>query len=466
MEQSVPTTRANESGAPAVVDDPMVAELRRAESLYREMRAQWEEQAAEAAHLRLETAAAHGRAAEAGERLIATERELVRERTEAAAQRQRADQLSSILKELHRSLFSGNIYHYILKACLTLTAAERGMYLTVRGADGRVRVRSAVDVDGYPEEQPSEFIEALCRWVRERRESLVWNANDPPPFIPRPTRPAEQFRNCIVAPVVLMKNFDGIIIAADRLHGEFSQKDIEALLSVGDQATVAVENIRLQRELQHAYLATVSMLADAVEAKDPYTHGHCEMVSRYARLLADELGLSEFERAVVCYAALLHDVGKIGVSDGVLNKPGPLLPEERELVRSHVRVGHDLLRTIPALESVADAVLHHHEWWDGTGYPDGLRGESIPMPARIVAVVDAFGAMVTRRSYKEAYSEEHARDELRRAAGTQFDPHVVEAFVKILDTPEALDRDPDFDAECGVLPGFAHPRNLVRGVTS
>jgi putative nucleotidyltransferase with HDIG domain len=294
----------------------------------------------------------------------------------------------------------------------------------------------------------------------------VWNANDPPPFIPRPTRPAEQFRNCIVAPVVLMKNFDGIIIAADRLHGEFSQKDIEALLSVGDQATVAVENIRLQRELQHAYLATVSMLADAVEAKDPYTHGHCEMVSRYARLLADELGLSEFERAVVCYAALLHDVGKIGVSDGVLNKPGPLLPEERELVRSHVRVGHDLLRTIPALESVADAVLHHHEWWDGSGYPDGLRGESIPMPARIVAVVDAFGAMVTRRSYKEAYSEEHARDELRRAAGTQFDPHVVEAFVKILDTPEALDRDPDFDAECGVLPGFAHPRNLVRGVTS
>ena len=148
-------------------------------------------------------------------------------------------------------------------------------------------------------------------------------------------------------------------------------------------------------------------------------------------------------------------MGKIGVSDGVLHKPGPLLPEEVELVRSHVRVGYDLLRKVPALADVAAVVLHHHEWYDGSGYPDGLQGEDIPIAARIVAAVDAYCAMITRRSYKEAYTDEHARAELSRYAGKQFDPTVVDAFLKVLDLPEAQDQDDDFDAECGVLPGFA-----------
>jgi HD-GYP domain-containing protein (c-di-GMP phosphodiesterase class II) len=191
-----------------------------------------------------------------------------------------------------------------------------------------------------------------------------------------------------------------------------------------------------------------------VEAKDPYTHGHCEMASRYARLVGERLGLPAYEQAVVCYSALLHDVGKIAVSDGVLNKPGPLLPEERELMRAHVRVGHDLLLAVPALGPVADIVLHHHEWYDGRGYPDGLRGEQIPMAARIVAAVDAYCAMVTRRSYKEAYTDAHARAELIQGAGTQFDPRVVEALLAVLDDPRGTDGDDDYDAECGLLPEF------------
>jgi HD-GYP domain-containing protein (c-di-GMP phosphodiesterase class II) len=170
--------------------------------------------------------------------------------------------------------------------------------------------------------------------------------------------------------------------------------------------------------------------------------------------------LPDFEQSVVCYAALLHDVGKIGISDGVLNKPGPLLPEERELMRAHVRIGHDLLRSVPGMEQVADVILHHHEWYDGSGYPDGMRGEDIPVGSRVVAVVDAYSAMVTRRSYKEAYTEEHARNELRRFAGTQFDPAVVDAFLRVLDLPEAQDHDDDDAAECGVLPAMSHVRRL------
>jgi HD-GYP domain-containing protein (c-di-GMP phosphodiesterase class II) len=191
-----------------------------------------------------------------------------------------------------------------------------------------------------------------------------------------------------------------------------------------------------------------------VEAKDPYTHGHCEMASRYARLVGERMGLPAYDQAVVCYSALLHDVGKIGVSDGVLHKPGPLLPEERDLMRAHVRVGHDLLSTVPALGPVAQVVLHHHEWYDGGGYPDGLAGEEIPLPARIVAAVDAYCAMITRRSYKEAYTEDHARQELMLGAGTQFDPAVVEALLAVLDDPAGQDADDDYDAECGLLPDF------------
>jgi HD-GYP domain-containing protein (c-di-GMP phosphodiesterase class II) len=195
------------------------------------------------------------------------------------------------------------------------------------------------------------------------------------------------------------------------------------------------------------------VLADAVQAKDPYTHGHCELVSRLARLTAAELALPDGERDVVCFAALLHDVGKIGVSDGVLNKPGPLLPEERDLVRTHVRIGHDLLARVPSLTPVANVVLHHHEWYDGHGYPDGLSGEQIPFASRIVAVADAYCAMITRRSYSDALPEKAAIDELRRCAGSQFDPQVVDAFARIVTSSHAAD-DGEGISQCGLLPGL------------
>jgi HD-GYP domain-containing protein (c-di-GMP phosphodiesterase class II) len=119
---------------------------------------------------------------------------------------------------------------------------------------------------------------------------------------------------------------------------------------------------------------------------------------------------------------------------------------------------------VRALDEVADVVLHHHEWWNGTGYPDGLAGEEIPLASRIICVVDAYCAMITRRSYKEAYSDERARSELTRYAGTQFDPEVVQAFLDILDTPAAQDQDDDEDAECGLLPAFAHLYEIQRAV--
>ncbi|HEX2078694.1 MAG TPA: HD domain-containing phosphohydrolase [Longimicrobium sp.] len=416
-------------GAGGVGEDAVLRQMELAEGAYRAARDAWRAREAELFD------------------------ELNRQRLQAERQRKRAECLDRALREIHGALFAGDVYHLILQACLTITEATRGVYVTARRPGERLRVRAAVGVEGAAGADPSPFLAAICRHVLDGGDIMVCNGAETNPQLPAPG-PDERFRSFMAAPVVLMADLDGVIVAADRAQGEFDRHDAESLLSVGDQAAVAVRNRRLERELQRAYLATVSMLADAVEAKDPYTHGHCEMASRYARLVSERLGLPPYEQAVVCYSALLHDVGKIGVSDGVLNKPGPLLPEERELMRAHVRVGHDLLLAVPALGPVADVVLHHHEWYDGRGYPDGLRGEQIPMASRIVAAVDAYCAMVTRRSYKEAYTEAHARDELLQGAGTQFDPVVVEALLAVLDDPRGADPDDDFDAECGLLPDF------------
>ncbi|HEU0012795.1 MAG TPA: HD domain-containing phosphohydrolase [Longimicrobium sp.] len=381
------------------------------------------------------------------------EAELERERRAAAEAREAAEAQWRTVREIHRSLFGGDVHRLVLQASLAISGGTRGMYLA-EGRSGRPRVRAAIGFDAPRGAEPSPFIAALAARVLAENDSVVCNDLGDIDALPRPDERVDRFRNLVAAPVVLASTPGGVVVVADKESGDFVESDVESLLSVGDQAGVALRNADLKRELQSAYVSTITMLADAVEAKDPYTHGHCEMASRYARLVAERLELADYDSALVCYAALLHDVGKIGVSDGVLHKPGPLLPEEMELMRAHVRVGHDLLCTIPALRAVADVVLHHHEWYDGAGYPDGLRGEQIPMPARIVAAVDAYCAMVTRRSYKEAYTREHARAELLRCAGTQFDPDVVQALLAVLDDPESLDRDDDDWAECGMPPDF------------
>jgi HD-GYP domain-containing protein (c-di-GMP phosphodiesterase class II) len=455
------------------VNDAVLALLAQTEAKYRTVREEWEQQSVEAKadHERQSSELHHAKQAlasaqasvqqlaarlEESQRTIETERqELARQRRQTVRQQERANALAALLHDLHRSLYSGDLYSMILRTCLTLTGGTRGLYVTTRGVERTMRVRAAVGIEGYPQAAPSPYIKALCAKAVNDNRTYVCNEGDDTGDLVAPSNPAEQFRNCLVASVVLLKNFDGFLIVADRAQGEFDDDDLQTLLSVGDEAGVAVQNLQLQRELQNAYLSTVSVLADAVEAKDAYTQGHCELVSRYARLTAERLELPVYNRSIVCYAALLHDVGKIGVSDGVLNKPGTLTPEELELVRSHVRVGHGLLSHVTALDEVANVVLHHHEWWNGAGYPDGLVGENIPLASRIIGVVDAYCAMTTRRPYKEAWSDERAREELQRNAGTQFDPQVVEAFLHILDLPEATDQDDDMEAECGLLPAFA-----------
>lgn len=229
------------------------------------------------------------------------------------------------------------------------------------------------------------------------------------------------------------------------------EQGVRSLFLVGNEADVAGGDTD-HHYAQDTCVATISRLMDAVNAKDAYTQGHCERVSRYALRAAQALGLSSDETRIACYAALLHDVGKIGLSDRVLNKPGPLTEEERALVQTHTQIGYELLMALPTLREIAPAVLHHHEWYDGHGYPMGLSGEDIPIASRIVSAIDAYCAMIDERSYKQAFSPVYAREELLRCAGTQFDPRVVAAVLVAIDAVDGVANSRGIAASCAYLP--------------
>ncbi|MEW1636159.1 HD-GYP domain-containing protein [Streptomyces sp. NPDC093801] len=184
-----------------------------------------------------------------------------------------------------------------------------------------------------------------------------------------------------------------------------------------------------QYQREHtAHQATVRALVQAVDIKDRYTRGHSERVGQASAMIARELGMADDVREVVRIAGILHDVGKLGVPTRLLRKDGPLTPEERRVIELHPEYGHEMVRGIGFLGEARSAILHHHERIDGSGYPYGLRGEQIPVPARVVAVADSFDAMTSTRSYSRARPVETALAELERCAGSQFDPVMVRAL--------------------------------------
>lgn len=187
---------------------------------------------------------------------------------------------------------------------------------------------------------------------------------------------------------------------------------------------------RALADIEAAYLQTIRTLAYMVEAKDATTGQHLERCRVYGTALLEAMGIAgDYPDAP--YGFLLHDAGKIGVPEAILNKPGPLTATEWRIMRQHPVIGHQLIDGIPFLQNAAEIVRSHHEAFDGSGYPDGLRGDQIPAPARVFSVVDSFDAMTTDRPYRAAHSIDHAVEELHKMAGSQFDPDAVAAFVPL-----------------------------------
>ena len=379
------------------------------------------------------------------------------EQTSLRQTEERAQMVRLIMaaREIHRALYTGDIYRLILETALAVTSAARGCVL--RNIDGQVEVAAALDVEPAVGQPPSPFMWAIAERVRTRGTPMRWSEREAAFDVGDVRR--DMFTSGLATPVILHGRVHGVILVMDTSRSAFDATDEDNLLVLGGEAAVAILNARLRDTIHDAFVTTLALLADLVEAKDPYTHGHCERVSRYARATARRLHLSDSQQQVACYAALLHDIGKIGISDEILHKPGPLTPQERARMQEHVRIGNTLLGRVPLLRDVADVVLRHHEWYDGRGYPDGVAGDQIPIEARVVSVVDAYCAMIDERSYKEPWSTEAARAELYRSAGTQFDPRVVEAALEAID---AVDSGHGDAGECGPLPGMLARRLIEK----
>jgi HD-GYP domain-containing protein (c-di-GMP phosphodiesterase class II) len=246
--------------------------------------------------------------------------------------------------------------------------------------------------------------------------------------------------------VPLLRNKERVVgvlnIGKHQPDASFTQDEIEMVSVLSRQAAVLIDNVRLFDEvsvkigeLETAHFDTIKALAGALESKDFYTRNHSDRTVIHAELIGRRLGLSTEERLHVRYAAILHDIGKIGIPEAILNKPAGLTEEEYALMKRHPLIGAAIVEHIAFLRPVIPLIRHDHERWDGCGYPDGLKGEAIPLGSRIIAVVDAYDAMAVDRIYRKAPGHEFALSELRRCAGTQFDPTVVEAFISVISTP-------------------------------
>jgi putative nucleotidyltransferase with HDIG domain len=212
----------------------------------------------------------------------------------------------------------------------------------------------------------------------------------------------------------------------------FSLPDVELVSVLSGQAAAAIENARLYEKLEQSYLSTIVTLSGIAESKDFYTDKHMKDIAEYSVDIAQKLELPEADVENIRMAALLHDLGKVTVPDNILKKPGRLSEEEMEIIRKHPAHGAKMIESIEPMKDARDIIRHHHEYFDGSGYPDGLKGDAIPLGARIIAVADAFDAMTTNRPYRKALPMDKVVKEMRDFSGIQFDPDIVEILITIL----------------------------------
>ncbi|MDD2485935.1 MAG: CHASE2 domain-containing protein [bacterium] len=239
-------------------------------------------------------------------------------------------------------------------------------------------------------------------------------------------------RTVLSVPMVVHSYSVGVLTLVQKRRRRFSSEDLDTISALTCQAAVMLEDVSLQLQTRKAYLGSIEALSMAIDAKDDYTHGHSQAVARNAVAIAERLKLSEREIETIRHAALMHDVGKIGINDYILQKPGSLTSQEYEIMKSHVIHGMEIVKPLDFLGDASLYLLYHHERVDGQGYPEGLQGEAIPLGARIISVADAFDAMTSNRLYRKALDMEEALERLKEGAGTQFDGRIVEIFLEIV----------------------------------
>lgn len=342
--------------------------------------------------------------------------------------------LLAMSQDLNRALETDQL---VKVASLTLVgelkASSMALFSVERDTDARFRLLGVKGFenkrfDGLTIDRSSTFVAMLEKEMHTQR--IARNPDQ------RWVKSLPDLRLAVfeyATPITVREEMKGILFTGPKMSGDpYTDYELDIMAFIANSVGIGIENAHLVTQLQTTYVSTLRSLISIIEAKDAYTKGHTERVAAYAVALAQRLGLPPDDVRRITFGALLHDIGKMGVLDGIINKPGALTEEEWELMRAHPVTGAQIVEKMEFLGGSVEIVRHHHESWNGRGYPDGLRGEDIPLGARIVTVADSFDAMTTDRPYRKALGLDEAVTRLEEASGTQFDARLVKAFVRCL----------------------------------
>jgi len=340
--------------------------------------------------------------------------------------------LIDVSRAMNSTLHLERVFDLAIATLVEMFAAERG-FLIILDAEGELAFKVAIHAAGGEiDDATSQISHSLVEEVvRTTNPVLLQNALEDERFRAKSSVLALELRSAMCVPLIGRRGVQGAIYIDNRIAaGRFSQADLELLSLFANQAAIAIENSRLYQATQDMFLNMTLALADAIEQRDQYTGEHVLRVVRYSVMIGGALGLAKAEGDALRLSAILHDIGKIGVADSILRKPGRLSEEEFSTIRGHPTIGGRILDHMgQQLADVIPGVRHHHERIDGHGYPDGLHGDQIPQSARIIAVADAFDAMTTDRPYRPGLPVEAALQEIRINLDAQFDRDIGDAFL-------------------------------------
>ena len=323
------------------------------------------------------------------------------------------------------------LYERVLDAIFQVVRPHRAFILLAHPGTGALQtVATREDSSAIEEFQKAGFSTTVVNeCFRDKASLLRANAMTDEELGQVESVIFQNIHSVICVPIETPKKVVGVIYADNVGASEsFVRHDLELLTAVGKQAGVAIERALFADQLRKLLYGSVGALVATIEAKDEYTRGHSDRVTSYATQVGKAMGLNADELSTLELAGLLHDVGKIGVPEHILRKPGPLTAEEYAIVKQHPKLGYNIISNIDGAEEIADVVLHHHERWDGVGYPEQLSAEDIPLLARILTLADAFDAMNSVRPYRRALPTETIMNEISQGAGGQFDAAIVAVF--------------------------------------
>jgi putative nucleotidyltransferase with HDIG domain len=338
---------------------------------------------------------------------------------------------------INSSLGLNSVLEKVMDTLIALMNAERG-FLMLREPTGKLKVRIARGIDNVNlDDDVFSISNTIVQRVVELGETvLTTNAQEDPRFGEQFSIAVYRLLSILCAPLKIKDDLIGVIYVDNRAHtGIFNADDLGMISAFANQAAVAIDNARLfddlqasNAELEIAYQATLEGWVRALDMRDKETEGHTQRVTTLTQRLAQFMGVDEGALLHITRGALLHDIGKMAIPDGILLKPGSLTLDERLLIQKHPVYAYEMLSPIKFLLPALDIPYCHHEKWNGSGYPRGLKGDDIPFAARIFSVVDVWDALVSDRPYRKGLEPETVKKSIREGSGTHFDPQVVDAF--------------------------------------